>query len=111
MHYGRRAARGPPVRKNGGGACDRDVRAQGSGPIHTPGPVELAGPDTGAQQGLLEYRAGQIPLGRVRAIQPFLRKLSPVFLVATCGGGGEWSEERSRSGEFELTCRVDGMGG
>jgi len=35
------------------------------GPTRTPGLVELAGPDAGAQQGLLDYLAGQIPLGRV----------------------------------------------
>ncbi|WP_420998032.1 SDR family NAD(P)-dependent oxidoreductase [Cupriavidus sp. 30B13] len=35
------------------------------GPIHTPGLVGLAGPDAAAQQGLLDYLATQIPLGRV----------------------------------------------
>jgi hypothetical protein len=35
------------------------------GPIRTPGLVELAGPDAEAQQGLLEYMAATVPLGRV----------------------------------------------
>jgi hypothetical protein len=104
-HEGRRFARTGAGRATA--TCVRRDRDRSTPQDRSSSPA----PDTGAQQGLLEYRAGQIPLGRVRAIQPFLRKLSPVFLVATCGGGGEWSEERSRSGEFELTCRVDGMGG
>ena len=35
------------------------------GPIRTPGLVELAGTDAQAQQGLLDYLASQVPLGRV----------------------------------------------
>ena len=35
------------------------------GPIHTPGLVELAGPDVAQQQGLLDYLTAQIPLGRI----------------------------------------------
>ena len=35
------------------------------GPIKTPGLVELAGPDAANQQGLLDYMASQVPLGRV----------------------------------------------
>jgi hypothetical protein len=35
------------------------------GPIRTPGLVELAGPETEAQQGLLDYMAATVPLGRV----------------------------------------------
>ncbi|WP_154379940.1 SDR family oxidoreductase [Duganella guangzhouensis] len=35
------------------------------GPIRTPGLVELAGDDAAAQQGLLDYLASQVPLGRV----------------------------------------------
>jgi NAD(P)-dependent dehydrogenase (short-subunit alcohol dehydrogenase family) len=35
------------------------------GPIRTPGLVELAGNDAAAQQGLLDYLASQVPLGRV----------------------------------------------
>ena len=35
------------------------------GPIRTPGLVELAGPDAAQQQGLLDYFATQIPMGRV----------------------------------------------
>lgn len=46
---------------------DRRIRinAISPGPIRTPGLVDLAGPETAAQQGLLDYLAGQIPLGRV----------------------------------------------
>jgi NAD(P)-dependent dehydrogenase (short-subunit alcohol dehydrogenase family) len=35
------------------------------GPIKTPGLVELAGTDAAQQQGLLDYMASQVPLGRV----------------------------------------------
>lgn len=35
------------------------------GPIHTPGLVELAGSDAAQQQGLVDYLAAQVPLGRV----------------------------------------------
>lgn len=46
---------------------DRKIRvnAVSPGPIETAGLVELAGPDAAAQQGLLDYMAGQVPLGRV----------------------------------------------
>jgi hypothetical protein len=49
-----------------------DLKARGirvnvisPGPIKTPGLVELAGPDAQAQQGLLDYMASTVPLGRV----------------------------------------------
>lgn len=41
------------------------VNAVSPGPIETAGLVELAGPDQAAQKGLLEFMAGQVPLGRV----------------------------------------------
>ncbi len=41
------------------------VNTLSPGPIKTPGLVDLAGPDAAAQQGLLDYFAGQVPLGRV----------------------------------------------
>lgn len=46
---------------------DRQIRVNvvSPGPIKTPGLVELAGPDAAAQQGLLDFMASQIPLGRV----------------------------------------------
>lgn len=46
---------------------DRKIRvnAVSPGPIETAGLVELAGPDAAAQQGLLDFMAGQVPLGRV----------------------------------------------
>lgn len=41
------------------------VNTLSPGPIQTPGLVELAGPDAAQQQGLLDYMAGQVPMGRV----------------------------------------------
>jgi NAD(P)-dependent dehydrogenase (short-subunit alcohol dehydrogenase family) len=41
------------------------VNTLSPGPIHTPGLVELAGPDAAQQQGLLDYMSSQVPLGRV----------------------------------------------
>jgi NAD(P)-dependent dehydrogenase (short-subunit alcohol dehydrogenase family) len=45
----------------------RDIRVNtlSPGPVHTPGLVELAGPDQAQQQGLLDYLSSQVPLGRV----------------------------------------------
>ncbi|MCG5240597.1 SDR family oxidoreductase [Azospirillum doebereinerae] len=46
---------------------DRGIRVNtlSPGPIRTPGLVELAGPDATQQQGLVDYLAAQVPLGRV----------------------------------------------
>ncbi|WP_454020849.1 SDR family NAD(P)-dependent oxidoreductase [Azospirillum sp. Marseille-Q6669] len=46
---------------------DRGIRVNtlSPGPIRTPGLVELAGPDAAQQQGLVDYLATQVPLGRV----------------------------------------------
>jgi NAD(P)-dependent dehydrogenase (short-subunit alcohol dehydrogenase family) len=46
---------------------DRGIRVNviSPGPVHTPGLVELAGPGAAEQQGLLDYMAAQVPLGRV----------------------------------------------
>lgn len=41
------------------------VNTLSPGPIHTPGLVELAGPDQAQQQGLLDYMSSLVPLGRV----------------------------------------------
>lgn len=35
------------------------------GPIHTPGLVDLAGPDQAQQQGLLDHLTAQLPIGRI----------------------------------------------
>src|SRR5712672_797211 len=45
----------------------RDIRVNviSPGPIKTPGLVDLAGPDAARQQGLLDYMASTVPLGRV----------------------------------------------
>lgn len=45
----------------------RDIRINviSPGPVRTPGLVGLAGPDAAQQQGLLDYLASQVPLGRV----------------------------------------------
>jgi NAD(P)-dependent dehydrogenase (short-subunit alcohol dehydrogenase family) len=46
---------------------DRGIRFNviSPGPTRTPGLVDLAGPDAAQQQGLLDYLAGTVPLGRV----------------------------------------------
>jgi NAD(P)-dependent dehydrogenase (short-subunit alcohol dehydrogenase family) len=46
---------------------DRKIRVNvvSPGPVRTPGLVELAGDDKAAQQGLLDFLASQVPLGRV----------------------------------------------
>ncbi|MBD9439771.1 SDR family NAD(P)-dependent oxidoreductase [Pseudomonas sp. PDM04] len=46
---------------------DRNVRINtlSPGATRTPGLVDLAGPDSAQQQGLLDYLAAQIPMGRV----------------------------------------------
>jgi len=46
---------------------DRHIRVNviSPGATRTPGLVELAGPDEAAQQGLIDYLASRIPLGRV----------------------------------------------
>jgi NAD(P)-dependent dehydrogenase (short-subunit alcohol dehydrogenase family) len=46
---------------------DRGIRFNtiSPGPVHTPGLVDLAGPDVEQQQGLLGYLASTVPLGRV----------------------------------------------
>jgi hypothetical protein len=41
------------------------VNVVSPGPVKTPGLVELAGPDAAQQQGLLDYMATQVPIGRV----------------------------------------------
>ena len=61
---------------------DRGIRINvvSPGPIHTPGLVELAGDDAAAQQGLLDYLAAQVPLGRVG--QPDEVAKAVVFLAS-----------------------------
>jgi len=41
------------------------VNTLSPGPTHTPGLVELAGPDAAQQQGLLDYLTSQLPIGRM----------------------------------------------
>ncbi len=41
------------------------VNVVSPGPVKTPGLVGLAGPDVAQQQGLLDYMAAQVPIGRV----------------------------------------------
>jgi NAD(P)-dependent dehydrogenase (short-subunit alcohol dehydrogenase family) len=50
------------------------------GPIHTPGLVELAGPDAAQQQGLLDYLTAQIPIGRIGQPEDIAR--AAVFLAS-----------------------------
>jgi NAD(P)-dependent dehydrogenase (short-subunit alcohol dehydrogenase family) len=61
---------------------DRGIRINvvSPGPIHTPGLVELVGDDATAQQGLLDYLASQVPLGRVG--QPEEVAKAVVFLAS-----------------------------
>jgi len=50
------------------------------GPTRTPGLVELAGPDAAQQQGLLDFLATQVPLGRVG--EPIEIARAAVFLAS-----------------------------
>lgn len=62
---------------------DRGVRINtlSPGPIRTPGLVDLAGPDAAQQQGLLDYLAAQVPLGRVG--EPVEIANAAVFLASS----------------------------
>jgi NAD(P)-dependent dehydrogenase (short-subunit alcohol dehydrogenase family) len=61
---------------------DRGIRVNtlSPGPIRTPGLVELAGNDPVQQQGLVDYLASQVPLGRVG--QPEEIAKTAVFLAS-----------------------------
>jgi NAD(P)-dependent dehydrogenase (short-subunit alcohol dehydrogenase family) len=61
---------------------DRGIRINviSPGPVRTPGLVELAGPDAAARQGLLDYLAGQVPMGRVSEPDEIARSI--LFLVS-----------------------------
>lgn len=50
------------------------------GPTRTPGLVDLAGPDAAQQQGLLDFLASQVPLGRVG--EPIEIARAAVFLAS-----------------------------
>lgn len=56
------------------------VNTLSPGPIHTPGLVELAGPDKAQQQRLLDYLTTQVPLGRMG--QPEDIAKAAVFLAS-----------------------------
>ena len=61
---------------------DRRIRVNvvSPGATHTPGLVDLAGPDEANQRGLLDYLASQIPAGRVG--QPEEIAKAAVFLAS-----------------------------
>jgi NAD(P)-dependent dehydrogenase (short-subunit alcohol dehydrogenase family) len=61
---------------------DRRIRVNtlSPGPIRTPGLVELAGPEAAQQQGLLDYLATKVPLGRVGEPEEIAR--AAVFLAS-----------------------------
>lgn len=56
------------------------VNTLSPGPTHTPGLVDLAGPDLANQQGLLDYLTSQVPLGRMG--QPEDIAKAAVFLAS-----------------------------
>ncbi len=73
-----------------------DLKARGirvnvisPGPIKTPGLVDLAGPDTAQQQGMLDYMASTVPLGRVgdpnevASVAVFLASSDASFIAGT----------------------------
>ncbi|TWB22616.1 hypothetical protein FBZ89_103240 [Nitrospirillum amazonense] len=57
------------------------VNVLSPGPIRTPGLVELAGPDAAQQQGLLDYMASQVPLGRVGEVEEVAK--AALFLASS----------------------------
>ncbi len=62
---------------------DRDIRINviSPGPTRTPGLVGLAGPEEANQQGLLDYLASQVPMGRVGAPEEVAK--AAVFLASS----------------------------
>lgn len=62
---------------------DRGIRVNvvSPGPIRTPGLVELAGNDAAQQQGLLDYMASQVPIGRVGEVDEIAKAVT--FLASS----------------------------
>jgi NAD(P)-dependent dehydrogenase (short-subunit alcohol dehydrogenase family) len=56
------------------------VNTLSPGPIHTPGLVELAGPDRTQQQRLLDYLTSQVPIGRIGQAEDVAK--AAVFLAS-----------------------------
>jgi NAD(P)-dependent dehydrogenase (short-subunit alcohol dehydrogenase family) len=57
------------------------VNVVSPGPIRTPGLVELAGNDAAQQQGLLDYMASQVPIGRVGEVDEIAKAVT--FLASS----------------------------
>jgi NAD(P)-dependent dehydrogenase (short-subunit alcohol dehydrogenase family) len=71
------------------------------GPIKTPGLVDLAGPDATQQQGLLDYMASTVPLGRVG--DPDEVAGAAVFLASTDASFIAGTELFVDGGQAQLT--------
>lgn len=52
------------------------VNVVSPGPIRTPGLIELAGKDEAQQQGLLDYMASQVPIGRVGEVDEIAKAVT-----------------------------------